>query len=71
MTHSSKLSEAEVHWREFLLDLKDRGLHGMKMIVSDDHAGLKAARKAVFPSVPWNGCQFHLPVVRLQHSTSS
>ena len=57
---SSKLSEAEVHWREFLLDLKDRGLHGMKMIVSDDHAGLKAARKAVFPSVPWQRCQFHL-----------
>lgn len=57
---SSKLSEAEVHWREFLLDLKDRGLHGVKLFVSDDHAGLKAARKAVFPSVPWQRCQFHL-----------
>lgn len=57
---SSKLSEAEVHWREFLLELKDRGLHGVKMFVSDDHAGLKAARKAVFPSVPWQRCQFHL-----------
>ncbi len=57
---SAKLSEAEVHWREFLLDLKDRGLHGVKLLVSDDHAGLKAARKAVFPSVPWQRCQFHL-----------
>lgn len=57
---SSKLSEAEVHWREFLVDLKDRGLHGVKLFVSDDHAGLKAARKAVFPSVPWQRCQFHL-----------
>src|SRR5690606_21529268 len=57
---SSELSEAEVHWRDFLLELKDRGLHGVKMFVSDDHAGLKAARKAVFPSVPWQRCQFHL-----------
>ena len=30
------------------------------MIVSDDHAGMKAARMAVFPSVPWQRCQFHL-----------
>jgi putative transposase len=57
---SAKLSEAEVHWRAFLTDLKDRGLHGVKLFVSDDHAGLKAARKAVFPSVPWQRCQFHL-----------
>ncbi len=57
---SVKLSEAEVHWRAFLTDLKDRGLHGVKLFVSDDHAGLKAARKAVFPSVPWQRCQFHL-----------
>src|SRR5699024_10489290 len=55
-----KLSEAEVHWRDFLLDLKDRGLHGVKLFISDDHAGLKAARQAVFPSVPWQRCQFHL-----------
>lgn len=57
---SSKLSEAEVHWRAFLTELKDRGLHGVKLFVSDDHAGLKAARKGVFPSVPWQRCQFHL-----------
>lgn len=30
------------------------------MIVSDDHAGLKAARRSVFPSIPWQRCQFHL-----------
>ena len=29
-------------------------------MVSDDHEGLKAARRAVYPSVPWNRCQFHL-----------
>ena len=54
------LSEAEVHWRAFLSDLKDRGLCGVELIVSDAHEGLKAARKAVFPSVPWQRCQFHL-----------
>ena len=57
---SAALSEAEVHWREFLKDLQGRGLHALKLIVSDDHAGLKAARKAVFPGVPWQRCQFHL-----------
>lgn len=36
---SVKLSEAEVHWREFLTSLKDRGLCGMTLFVSDDHAG--------------------------------
>lgn len=57
---SVSLSEAEVHWRQFLLDLKKRGLHGLKMITSDDHAGLKSARESVFPSVPWQRCQVHI-----------
>jgi putative transposase len=54
------LSEAEVHWRDFLGSLQERGLHGVKLIVSDDHAGLKAAREARFAAVPWQRCQFHL-----------
>jgi len=57
---SVSLSEAEVHWREFLSSLQDRGLHGIKMIVSDDHPGLKAARQARFTGVLWQRCQFHL-----------
>ena len=57
---SVALSEAEVHWRAFLDSLIRRGLKGVKLIVSDDHAGLKAARRAVLPSVPWQRCQFHL-----------
>ena len=57
---SAKLSEAEVHWRDFLQSLVERGLHGIEMITSDAHEGLKAARKSVFPSVPWQRCQFHL-----------
>lgn len=57
---SVALSEAEVHWRAFLDSLIRRGLKGIKLIVSDDHAGLKAARRATLPSVPWQRCQFHL-----------
>lgn len=57
---SVALSEAEVHWRAFLESLTARGLTGVKYIVSDDHAGLRAARRAVLPSVPWQRCQFHL-----------
>ena len=57
---SVSLSEAEVHWRDFLTNLQNRGLHGVKLIVSDDHAGLGAARKARFAGVPWQRCQYHL-----------
>jgi len=64
---SVSLSEAEVHWREFLSSLKKRGMHGMKLIVSDAHEGLKAARKAIMPSVPWQRCQFHLMQNAMQY----
>ena len=57
---SVSLSEAEVHWRKFLSSLIERGLHGVEMIVSDAHEGLKQARKACLPGVPWQRCQFHL-----------
>ena len=57
---SVSLSEHEAHWKAFLKSLKDRGLNGMKLVISDDHEGLGAARRAVFGSVPWQRCQFHL-----------
>ncbi len=66
---SVSLSEAEVHWREFLSSLKKRGMHGMKLVVSDAHEGLKAARKAIMPSVPWQRCQFHLMQNAMHHVT--
>lgn len=57
---SVSLSEHEAHWRDFLKSLKDRGLNGVKLVISDDHEGLGAARRAIFGSVPWQRCQFHL-----------
>jgi putative transposase len=59
---SVALSEQELHWRTFLQRLVERGLRGVQLIVSDAHAGLKAARVAVFGGVPWQRCQFHLQV---------
>lgn len=69
---SVERSEAEIHWRGFLQSLVKRGLSGVQLLTSDDHAGLRAARLAVFPSVAWQRCQFHLQqnasqyVVRLE-----
>jgi len=57
---SVSLSEAEVHWRDFFAHLQERGLCGVRLLISDDHAGMKAAREARFPGVPWQRCQFHL-----------
>jgi transposase-like protein len=57
---SVSLSEAEVYWRDFFQALVKRGLLGVELFVSDDHAGMRAAREAIFPTVPWQRCQFHL-----------
>mgnify|MGYP001767441385 CR=1 FL=1 len=57
---SVSLSEHEAHWKAFLKSLKDRGLKGVRLVISDDHVGLGVARRAVFGSIPWQRCQFHL-----------
>lgn len=64
---SVSLSEAEVHWREFFKSLLERGLHGVELITSDAHPGLKEARKACFAGVHWQRCQFHLMRNALAH----
>lgn len=57
---SAALSEAEVHWRTFLVSLKERGIGIPDSITSDAHEGIRAALKAVFNATPWQRCQFHL-----------
>jgi putative transposase len=57
---SVSLGEHEVHWRNFLQSLVSRGLSGVELIISDDHSGLKSARRAIFGGVPWQRCQCHL-----------
>jgi len=57
---STSLSEHEQHWKAFLTSLKERGLKGVKFIISDDHTGLSAARREVFGGIPRQRCQFRL-----------
>jgi transposase-like protein len=57
---SVSLSEHETHWKAFFKGLRDRGMHSVKLVISDDHTGLGAARRAILGSVPWQRCQFHL-----------
>ena len=57
---SVSLSEAEVHWRDFLKGLLARGLGGVRLIISDARTGLGAARREVFGSVCWQRRPFHL-----------
>ncbi len=40
--------------------LKQRGLHGVELVVSDAHEGLLAAKQTLFATVPWQRCQVHL-----------
>lgn len=65
------LSEAEIHWRGLLDSLVARGLRGVRFITSDDHPGLAAARKAVFPGALWQRCQFHLARNAVHHTPSA
>jgi putative transposase len=41
-------SEAEPFWKAFLRSLADRGLRGVKLVIADDHKGLRAAAAKVF-----------------------
>lgn len=49
-----------MHWRPFIEDMLFRGLSGVKLIVNDDHKGLKAALKSCLSSIPWQRCIFNL-----------
>ena len=51
--------ESHTSWRDFLLRLKERGLHGVEFVVSDDHAGLKKAITEVLTEAAWQRCYVH------------
>ena len=52
-------SENETFWTEFLRDLKDRGLAGVRLVVSDAHAGLRKAIRRVLQGTSWQRCRVH------------
>ena len=52
-------SEDEVFWTEFLSALRQRGLQGVELVVSDAHLGLRAAITKVFIGSSWQRCRVH------------
>jgi transposase-like protein len=52
-------SEDEVFWRAFLRGLKERGLAGVQLVISDQHAGLVAALRRVFQGAAHQRCRVH------------
>ena len=52
-------SESEASWSEFFLSLKQRGLRGVELIVSDQHSGLVKAIRTHYQGVTWQRCQTH------------
>ena len=51
--------ESASSWRELLLSLRQRSLHGVEFVVSDDHAGLRRAIPEVLPDAIWQRCYVH------------
>ena len=52
-------SEDETFWTAFLRSLKSRGLGGVRLVISDAHAGLKAAIRKCFSGASWQRCRVH------------
>lgn len=52
-------SEDEVFWSEFLRSLRERGLRGVRLVISDHHLGLKKAIAAVILGAAWQRCRVH------------
>ena len=60
-------SEDEVFWRSFLLSLKQRGLAGVQLVISDQHSGLVKALKRAFQGAAHQRCRVHFARNLLAH----
>lgn len=65
---STGLSGAETFWTDFLRGLADRGLRGVKLVVADDHKGLRAAARRLF-NATHQRCRVHWMRNALAHAT--
>jgi len=59
--------ESRSSWKDFLLGLRDRGLHGVELVVADDHAGLRAAIREVLSDAAYQRCYVHFLRNALDH----
>jgi putative transposase len=51
--------ESESSWKDFIAQLRQRGLRGVEFVVSDDHAGLRKAIAESLPEAVWQRCYVH------------
>lgn len=59
--------ESASSWRDFLVGLKERGLGGVRLVITDDHAGLRKAVREVLPEAMWQRCYVHFLRNALDH----
>jgi len=59
--------ESRSSWKDFLLGLRERGLHGVELVVADDHAGLRAAIREVLSDAAYQRCYVHFLRNALDH----
>lgn len=59
--------ESTSSWKEFLVGLKQRGLHGVHTAVTDDHPGLRQAIAEILPTALWQRCYVHFLRNALDH----
>jgi transposase-like protein len=59
--------ESRTSWKDFLLGLRERGLHGVELVVADDHAGLRAAIREVVTEAAFQRCYVHFLRNALDH----
>jgi putative transposase len=51
--------ESRSSWKDFLAGVRRRGLHGVEVVVSDDHEGLTSAIREILPEAAWQRCYVH------------
>ena len=51
--------ESTTSWKQFLGGLRERGLHGVELVVSDNHQGLRRAVIETLPEAAWQRCYVH------------
>ena len=59
--------ESATSWREFLVKLVERGLRGVELVISDDHAGLRQSIREVLTQSRWQRCYVHFLRNALDH----
>lgn len=52
-------SENETNWSDFFKGLQQRGLRGVKLVISDAHGGLVSSIERLYPGTQWQRCQVH------------